>query len=67
LGGAAEIDCGTATGTALAAAGNRADVSMSAQRLKPAPQIAPERIFDFNLARKAGKGCVDDGAGKAGE
>jgi NitT/TauT family transport system substrate-binding protein len=27
-----------------------------AQRIKPPPPIAPERVFDFSLARKAGEG-----------
>jgi ABC-type nitrate/sulfonate/bicarbonate transport system substrate-binding protein len=31
-------------------------IALAAQRLKPVPQIAPERIFDFSLARKAGEG-----------
>jgi hypothetical protein len=31
-------------------------IALAAQRLKPVPQIAPERIFDFSLARKSGEG-----------
>ena len=31
-------------------------IMVAAQRIKPPPQIAPERIFDFSLARKAGEG-----------
>jgi len=31
-------------------------IATAAQRLKPTPQIAPERIFDFSLARKVGEG-----------
>jgi ABC-type nitrate/sulfonate/bicarbonate transport system substrate-binding protein len=31
-------------------------IALTAQRLKPVPQIAPERIFDFSSARKAGEG-----------
>lgn len=31
-------------------------IHTAAQRIKPPPQIAPERIFDFTLARKAGEG-----------
>jgi ABC-type nitrate/sulfonate/bicarbonate transport system substrate-binding protein len=31
-------------------------IAVAAQRIKPPPQIAPERIFDFSLARKAGEG-----------
>src|SRR5262245_5953113 len=28
-------------------------IAVAAQRIKPPPQIAPERIFDFNFARRA--------------
>ncbi len=31
-------------------------IAVAAQRIKPPPQIAPERVFDFSLARKAGEG-----------
>ena len=31
-------------------------IALSAQRLKPAQPVAPERVFDFSLARKAGEG-----------
>ncbi len=31
-------------------------IAVAAQRIKPPPQIAPERIFDFSLARKAAEG-----------
>jgi hypothetical protein len=31
-------------------------VDLAAQRLKPPPQIAPERVFDFSFARKAAEG-----------
>ena len=31
-------------------------IATAAQRIKPPPQIAPERVFDFTLARKASEG-----------
>jgi NitT/TauT family transport system substrate-binding protein len=31
-------------------------IILAAQRLKPPPQVAPERVFDFSFARKAVKG-----------
>jgi ABC-type nitrate/sulfonate/bicarbonate transport system substrate-binding protein len=31
-------------------------IALSAQRVKPAQAVAPERVFDFRLARKAGEG-----------
>jgi ABC-type nitrate/sulfonate/bicarbonate transport system substrate-binding protein len=31
-------------------------ITLAAQRLKPPPQVAPERIFDFSFARKAADG-----------
>jgi len=31
-------------------------IATAAQRVKPPPQIAPERVFDFTWARKAGEG-----------
>jgi len=31
-------------------------IAVAAQRIKPPPQIAPERIFDFSYSRKAGEG-----------
>jgi NitT/TauT family transport system substrate-binding protein len=31
-------------------------IAVAAQRIKPPPQIVPERVFDFSLARKAGEG-----------
>ena len=31
-------------------------IAAAAQRIKPPPQIAPERVFDFSFARKAGEG-----------
>lgn len=31
-------------------------IQLAAQRLKPPPQVAPERIFDFSFARKAAEG-----------
>ena len=31
-------------------------IALSAQRLKPAQPVPPERVFDFSLARKAGEG-----------
>jgi hypothetical protein len=31
-------------------------IALSAQRLKPAQPLTPERVFDFSLARKAGEG-----------
>lgn len=31
-------------------------IAVAAQRIKPPPQIAPERVFDFSFARKAGEG-----------
>jgi NitT/TauT family transport system substrate-binding protein len=31
-------------------------IQLAAQRLKPPPQVAPERVFDFSFARKAVEG-----------
>ena len=31
-------------------------IGLAAQRLKPPPQVAPERVFDFSFARKAAEG-----------
>jgi hypothetical protein len=31
-------------------------IALAAQRIKPPPQIAPERVFDFSFARRAGEG-----------
>jgi NitT/TauT family transport system substrate-binding protein len=31
-------------------------IAVAAQRIKPPPQIAPERVFDFSFARRAGEG-----------
>ncbi|MBM4262191.1 MAG: hypothetical protein FJ145_12270 [Deltaproteobacteria bacterium] len=31
-------------------------INTAAQRAKPPPQVAPERIFDFSFARKVGEG-----------
>ncbi|MSP38557.1 MAG: ABC transporter substrate-binding protein [Deltaproteobacteria bacterium] len=31
-------------------------IATAAQRVKPPPQIAPERVFDFTMARNAGEG-----------
>lgn len=31
-------------------------VNTAAARIKPPPQIAPERVFDFSFARRAGEG-----------
>jgi ABC-type nitrate/sulfonate/bicarbonate transport system substrate-binding protein len=31
-------------------------ITLAAQRLKPPPQVAPERVFDFSFARKAADG-----------
>ncbi|MGZ8436884.1 MAG: hypothetical protein ACXWXX_21040 [Candidatus Binatia bacterium] len=31
-------------------------IGLAAQRLKPPPQVAPERVFDFSFARKAEEG-----------
>jgi len=31
-------------------------INLAAQRLKPPPQVAPERVFDFSFARKAAEG-----------
>jgi hypothetical protein len=31
-------------------------ITAAAQRVKSQPQLAPERIFDFSFARKAGEG-----------
>jgi NitT/TauT family transport system substrate-binding protein len=30
-------------------------ITVAAQRIKPPPQVSPERIFDFNFARRAGE------------
>ncbi|MGZ8484649.1 MAG: hypothetical protein ACXW6R_11990 [Candidatus Binatia bacterium] len=31
-------------------------IGLAAQRLKPPPQVAPERVFDFSFARMAEEG-----------
>jgi ABC-type nitrate/sulfonate/bicarbonate transport system substrate-binding protein len=31
-------------------------IAVAAQRIKPPPQLVPERVFDFSFARKAGEG-----------
>jgi NitT/TauT family transport system substrate-binding protein len=31
-------------------------IALAAQRLKPPPQVAPERVFDFSFVRKAAEG-----------
>jgi hypothetical protein len=31
-------------------------IALAAQRLKPPPQVAPERVFDFSFAREAEEG-----------
>jgi hypothetical protein len=30
-------------------------INVAAQRVKPPPAVAPERVFDFGFARKAGE------------